>query len=351
MRVDADVLVVGLGPAGGSAACAAARAGMTVVALERRDTIGLPVQCAELVPLTMSRQVRDTRVQTIEGMDSFLPSGRVKHSAMPGLMIDRAAFDRTLAEAAAGAGATLWPGSRLVALDAPLNRARVVTRQGECEIHYRTLIAADGPGSSVALRLGLPRQPVIHARQYTVPLSRPRARTGVWLSRAYPGGYAWLFPRGETANLGLGMDKRRARDIRMPLDQLHRRLVDQGMLGREILRRTGGAIPVGGLRARLCLGNILLAGDAGGFTHPVTGAGIHPAVTSGERAGAAAAAWLRGEHHALADFEQDMRDLFETSHRRALARRREAEFATHQGNDEDEQFRRAWVAFPEYFSS
>ena len=53
--MNVDVLVIGLGPAGGAAATAAARAGLSVLAVDRRKEVGVPVQCAEFIPLPMGR--------------------------------------------------------------------------------------------------------------------------------------------------------------------------------------------------------------------------------------------------------------------------------------------------------
>ncbi len=50
-----DVLMIGLGPAGGSAAVQAARLGLTVIAVDRKKEIGRPVQCAEFMPLPLGR--------------------------------------------------------------------------------------------------------------------------------------------------------------------------------------------------------------------------------------------------------------------------------------------------------
>lgn len=347
MQLEVDVLVIGLGPAGGAAALAAANGGAAVLAIERRKEIGLPVQCAEWVPLALGRHARapGVLVQAISGMESVLPSGAVVKTRTPGLMINRAAFDQALARAAAGAGAQLRLNCSLRQLDIAQRRAWVDTPQGHLECLYKMLIAADGPYSSVASQLGLPRLPVVHARQYTVPLLQLNNETRVWLSGQYPGGYAWLFPKGEVANLGVGLDKSLAPDMKTPLDLLHQRLAAEGVVGEEILGRTGGAIPVGGLRPRLVIDHVMLVGDAGGFTHPITGAGIDAAVISGERAGQAAAEWLKGRQNALRDFEDDMRDRFEESLQRAVERRSMHGSAV----SDDAALRKGWVAFPEYF--
>lgn len=353
MSVEVDVLVVGLGPAGGAAALAAAQGGLRVAVVECRKEIGVPVQCAEFIPLPLTRHAVHEGVlqQRIRGMISHLPSGRADNSTSPGLMVDRAAFDQALARQAGESGARLYLNSRLAGLDSAGSSAIAVTPQGEIRFDYRLLVAADGPHSFVARSLGLPRQETVHARQYTVPLFEASEETDIWLSPDYPGGYAWLFPKGGVANLGLGVDKRYGADPQTLLDALHRKLVVEGRVGEAILRRTGGAIPVGGLRRNLVVGNVLFVGDAAGLTHPITGAGIAAAVASGERAGQAAAAWLLArDGQALMDFEEDICDRFGASLERAVARR--AWLGKHWGTPaagEDRIHQRGWVAFPEYF--
>ncbi|MBU2718844.1 geranylgeranyl reductase, partial [Acidithiobacillus ferridurans] len=131
-------------------------------------------------------------------------------------------------------------------------------------VRPRLLIGADGPHSLVAEAVGLPHQEVVYTRQYTVPLLRPYADTDIFLSDTFPGGYGWLFPRGPVANLGLGADRRFEDNLKLPLEQLHRQMVARGIIGEAVLGRTGGAIPVGGIR-RMVHGNVVLAGDAAGL--------------------------------------------------------------------------------------
>jgi digeranylgeranylglycerophospholipid reductase len=349
-----DLLVVGLGPGGGAAAGAAAQAGARVVAIEKKSHVGEPVQCAEFIPMPLGPYADAAGVlqQRITGMKSILPSGAVKESPFNGLMIDRAAFDRALATRAAGEGAELRLACRLEALD-PGRRVAVVRKDyRKHEIHYRVLIAADGPLSKVARLLGLREQKVVHSRQYTVPLLTPLEDTTIWLSPEYPGGYAWLFPRGETANLGVGIDYLYQSDLKHPLDVLHGQLADGGIVGRDIRRRTGGAIPVGGMRERLTVGDILFVGDAAGLTHPITGAGISAAVLSGEQAGRAAARSIAGDGQALEEFDEEVRDLFGPSIERALGTRKSLDgIWKTPAAALDDTHRRGWIAFEEYFAS
>lgn len=348
-----DVLVVGLGPAGGAAARAAARGGARVLAVDRKRDLGLPVQCAEFVPVPLRPYTlaAGVRIQDIEGMTTVLPSGRVERTSFAGIMIDRARFDRALAEGARADGATLMTDTRLAALEPATRMARLRTPQGAQDVRWRVLVAADGPRSAVARMLGLPPLAVLHTRQYTVALGDACADTDIHLSAAYPGGYAWLFPKGRVANLGLGYDERMGGDFKAPLDALHASLAASGRVGREVLGRTGGAIPVSGLRDRLAFDEVLFAGDAAGLTHPITGAGIPAAVASGAMAGEAAVRLVRGDGAAAcAGYEEDVRDQFEGTLARALARR--AAMAQGWGcaqAHEDAFHRRGWIAFPEYF--
>lgn len=352
---EVDVLVVGLGPGGASAAAVAAEAGLRVLGVERNRRIGEPVQCAEFIPNPMGRYAQEDQVlhQRITGMKTYLPSDAVEVSDFPGLMVDRAAFDRAIAERARRAGAELLEGTRLERLQAEAHVAHLRCGEEETAVRYRVLVAADGPHSRVAEQLGLPALRTVQTRQYTVPLLKPYFDTDIWLTDDFPGGYGWLFPKGKLANVGMGADKRFERNLKEPLDRLHALLVERGLVGSEILARTGGAIPVGGLREHLVVGDILFVGDAAGLTHPITGAGISAAVVSGERAGQAAAErLLEGEAEAFADFEEDVRDQFEVTLQRAVERRDflDSCWRTEKAQ-QDSPMRRGWIAFDEYFAA
>jgi len=349
-----DLLVVGLGPGGGSAAAQAAGQGLRVLGIDRKRELGKPVQCAEFIPNPMGGYVREggVRVQRITGMQTELPSSRRVGSDFPGLMIDRARFDQTIADRARRSGATLWGGARLVSLDLDRRHARIRRADGsQVRVAFRVLIAADGPHSPVADCLGLARLATVNTRQHTVPLLVPYADTDIFLADDYPGGYGWLFPKGEVANLGLGADRHHTDNLKAPLDRLHARLMDRGLVGRRVLGRTGGAIPVGGMRAQLHHRCVVFVGDAAGLTHPITGAGIHAAVVSGEAAGLAASALLAGDAEALDGYQEDMRDQFQVTLDRAVARRRELRpvWGTPAAR-RDGVMRRGWIAFDEYFA-
>jgi geranylgeranyl reductase family protein len=332
----ADVLVLGLGPAGASAAAQAARRGCTVIALDRKREAGVPVQCAELVPQML--QVRPEVIrQPVDGMATFVEDDAAELKAgFPGHMLDRALFDASLVEEARRAGAD-------VRLSRFVNR---VTASGEVNLsdgavlRAPVIIGADGPRSRAGKAIGSVNRELVETRQITVPLLQAYSATDIFLSAQIPGGYGWLFPKGELANLGAGVSppfKPRLKSIveRLHASQSHR-------VAREILGLTGGAIPVGGMLKPwgfLEKTLVLLAGDAAGLANPVTGAGIAAAVHSGRLAGQAAAS---RDYRA---YEEELADVYRAALDRALDRRSELLVS----KPEKAALRRGWIAYPEYW--
>jgi len=105
-----DIVVIGAGPAGSSAARAAAQRGVKVLLIDRRERIGVPVQCAELVSQWIARYApfsSKSVLQTIETMVTHLPDGTYYEMKGPGYMLDRSLFDQELAASALLSGATI----------------------------------------------------------------------------------------------------------------------------------------------------------------------------------------------------------------------------------------------------
>jgi len=264
---------------------------------------------------------------------------------------DRAAFDRTLAEAAMRAGARCRFGARV----------RRVTHEGLVElsdgraIAAKVVIGADGPRSLAGQAIGRINTEHVETRQITVPLPSPYEATDIFLSCGIPGGYGWLFPKGEVANLGAGVDSAHRHRLKRIVADLHAALVRSGRVGRKILGLTGGLIPVGGMLEPVAMAGetlVLLAGDAAGLTNPVTGAGIAAAVHSGRLAGSAAAAHAAGNAAAAADYENEMESLFKAALDRAARRRAElAAMLERRAIPGKAALRRSWIAYPEYWAA
>ncbi|MFV0367939.1 MAG: geranylgeranyl reductase family protein [Hyphomicrobiaceae bacterium] len=351
--IQPDVLVVGLGPAGAKAAAAAASAGASVLAVDRKKQAGVPVQCAEFVPRMIGMEVGEVSrscLQPIGAMETYAGDGAAH--VMPdftGVMIDREKFDRALVDEALAAGADC----RFGILVRAIRPDGVVLLSNGSEVAPSVIIGADGPRSLVGRMICSQNTELVETRQIQVRLCHPHHATDIFLSAGIPGGYAWLFPRGEVANLGLGIAPAWRHLLKPALDDLHEHLVSEGRVGSELLGCTGGAIPVGGLRqtaGRLGRTQVLLAGDAAGLTNPVTGAGIPSAVISGRQAGVSAAQIIAGEPAAAEKYAEELSDLFAPALDRGLARRRALMDIYNAGHEPAEaDLKRNWIAFPEYW--
>lgn len=333
-----DVIVIGLGPAGASAAASAAQRGCKVIALDRKREPGKPVQCAEFVPALIGADLGAAVRQRIDAMATFVEDDAPDlKPGFPGHMLDRAAFDASLGEAAERAGAEV----RFSSCVKRISREGFIELDGS-KLRAPVIIGADGPRSRVGKAIGSVNTELVETRQITVPLARPCRTTDIFLSAGIPGGYGWLFPKDDAANLGAGVTPRHKGRLKAIIARLHAGLVREGRVGADILRLTGGPIPVGGMLKPI--GNlgettVLLAGDAAGLANPVTGAGIAAALHSGRLAGQAAAS---GE---FAQYEEELEDVYRVSLERALRRRRELL----DSNQEKAALRRGWIAYPEYW--
>ncbi len=343
-----DVVVVGAGPAGSSSALAAAEAGVRVLLLDKRREVGVPVQCAEYVPRQLAAHVPWSHrcvAQPITLMRTYLPDGQSVETPALGYVIDRALFDKTLAVAACRAGADLLLGARAT----ERTDRGLLIRQGtrEFEIEVKVIVGADGPRSTVGRWIGQANHELVVAAQCQVVLAQPLEATQVYFDPRYPGGYGWLFPKGEVANVGVGVGLQFKRDLKEALGHLLDRLQ---INPRTAIGYTGGLIPCGGPPERTWEGNVILAGDAAGQTHPITGAGVAHACLCGQLAGKAAArAAQYGDLSLLGEYEQEWRDFLGGILAHALARRQDLDRSW---KDDPvalaQALRENWVAFPAY---
>ncbi len=344
-----DILVVGAGPAGTSAAREAALRGACVIVVERRAVIGVPVQCAEYIPAPLLGELclrPDFVVQHLRGMKTVLNGRPIQEIAAPGYTIRRDVFDQSLAAEATKAGATILLSTGGLSRE---GNEVLIGEKGSSpsKVRAKVIIGADGPRSTVGRWVASENRNLIPAVQVKVRLDHPMEFTEVFFDDRFYGGYGWLFPKGDEANVGLGMRKRSegSHGIGRVLIDLLSSLARDGRIKGKPFDLAAGRIPAEAPRA-IRRGNIVLVGDAAGHTHPITGAGIFQAVIGGRMAGKwAARAVESGDMSNLANYESEWLDLYGETLERGFSRRRLLECKWDQLED---IIKYCWITFKEY---
>ena len=349
---EGDVVVIGAGPAGSSAAATAASGGVAVLMLDKKEQIGLPVQCAEYVPLSLAAEVpvpTDCIAQRVEGFITYINREQVAKTRAPGYILNRDVFDRYLAERAVQSGVKLFTKAQAVAVT---DQGVLINQQGTLSIvKARVVIGSEGPKSVVAQAMGCPPQVLAYAKQFTVKLRKRSPWAHIYFSPAIPGGYAWLFPKNGLANVGVSIDLSLGGNVARALAEFQQYLIKEGVISEEVMRTTGGAIPIGGPRLKMQQKNLMLVGDAAGHTHPISGEGIFPAIVAGKIAGSLAVDSIEtSDLNVLTQYSTQYLARFGEFIERGFKRKVEYN-RNWEKTDFSVLIRNAWFAFPEYFKS
>ncbi|HEY3734183.1 MAG TPA: geranylgeranyl reductase family protein [Streptosporangiaceae bacterium] len=384
---EADVIVVGAGPAGSTTAFYLARAGLDVLLLEKtrfpREKVcgdGLtPRAVKALVAMGIPTDERDGWIKNkglrIIGGGARLELPWPDLTSYPGygLVRSRLGFDETLARAAQKAGARLIEGMTVTGpvLDDRTGRITgVIAREtiaretgaeagdgAERSYHGRIVIAADGNSSRLSVAMGLRKRedrPLgVAVRTYYRSPRHDDDYLESWLElwdggRLLPG-YGWIFGAGDgTSNVGLGLLNTSAAFQHTDYRALLKRWL-AGMpaeWGYREENRTepirGAALPMGFNRTPHYTNGLLLAGDAGGMVNPFNGEGIAYAMESGEIAArvitqALARPSWPGAERVLSTYPQALRDAYGGYYTlgrlfvRAIGRPELMQFATRHG--------------------
>ena len=294
-----DAIVVGGGPAGATAAADLARAGRSVVLLDRGGRIK---PCGGAIPPRLVRDfdIPDEQiVARIKAARMVSPKDAQVDMPIEGGyvgMVDREHFDEWLRERAAHFGAERRTGF-FDRVDHDSDGVAVVeyhAKDGEKNrIRARVVVGADGAKSAVAKQCvkGADRVPYVfayheilrapaQAKDALGRLFEPGRCDIFYQGKLSPDFYGWVFPHGETVSVGSG-SARKGFSIRGSVTALR---AASGLSDAQTIRREGAPIPMKPMRRWDNGRDVVLAGDAAGVVAPASGEGIYYAMEGGRLA-------------------------------------------------------------------
>lgn len=296
-----DIVVVGAGPSGSMAAKVAAEQSASVLVVEKKRAIGVPVACAEGI----SKPVLDSLVvprpswiaSEVVGAIVTTPSGRSCKIEHPdaGYILERKVFDRDLAAMAVESGACLLTNAEAIGLLSENHRVVgvfVSHRGKKSAVRSNIVIGADGVNSRVARWAGIYGE--LSPEDYHACAEYLLGSIEVDLGYTEfiggndiaPGGYAWVFPKSETtANVGLGISPHVSK--KKPFEYLDE-LVEKRFPYASKLETMSGTVPTSPAE-NLVTDGVMLVGDAARVSDPITGGGIANGLFSAIIAGRVAA--------------------------------------------------------------
>lgn len=284
-----DVIIVGAGPAGCTAAKHAAMRGLEVLVLDKRKEIGVPVQCGEFVadkeevnlifPLSKGLDNVDVIPRSmyqckLSGISIYAPKGREYRVAFDGFTVNRDELDKHLASLAEKNGARIETGTIVKGVSG------TEVRTDRDDFTAKIVVGADGPTSTVAKSLGLEPPTRLYPAITCQVKGNFEPRLRMYFGRIAPGGYAWIIPKKGCANVGLGISTKFG-------DQKVKSLFKEFLTRNGFTPHStaGGLVPMSGPVPKTVAGKGLIVGDAAGHVMATNGGGVNAAMICGRIAG------------------------------------------------------------------
>jgi digeranylgeranylglycerophospholipid reductase len=332
-----DIVVIGAGPAGNNTARFCADKGYSVLQLEKRPVIGVPVRCGEA---TSTRKrlldfgpITEDFIETDLNGIVFYGTGDIKITVRQedlGLMLDRVKFDQFYADLAVKAGVHQYTSARVTNISAVQNNKRTVYfnyDNADHEVQATIVVGADGVEALSGRWVGLKTRQLppytCSAIEMKIDQMDPNPDCiTFWHGHDYiNSGYIWSFPKVKSGVTNFGAGFIFPGPNKPNIQELTEEYRQKFFPGSKLLDVYGGCVPVSGQLEQDWADNFILVGDSGHHTNPMTGGGITAAMSAAQFAGEAIhEAFVAGDFSEtrMKDFRRRCDDWFGKMHDKQL---------------------------------
>ena len=307
-----DIVIIGAGPAGSTVARKVAEAGFSVLIVDKRQELGAPIQCSGAVSrhaliengIEPNSEFIHEPIYGFKIMDGLGGEKEIDYRKLKpgdygmheganplGYVVDRRRFDRYLLTQAERAGATAWLKAEGLGYESSGDDVLVSIKHYNTveKVKAKIIVGADGLRSQVGKWAGIKTHIKLKELASCLQFIVDGVETNGLLelitgSETAPGGYGWVFPKGHGyAEVGLGVIPPYTRkDARWHLDKfIKNSFLSHRFKNAKLLEVQGGGVPLASPLKTQFADNIILVGDAARHVNPITGGGIHTALSGG----------------------------------------------------------------------
>jgi digeranylgeranylglycerophospholipid reductase len=279
-----DVLIIGAGPAGGSAAKRCGELGLSTILLEEHKIIGEPLHCGECVSQICLDKLGDIPnsviAKKVKGIKLYFPKNKIHYVDEKGAVVHKEKFEQWIIKTAKKAGAQIRLNTKVTTLKKLKNHWIVSTNNSRLkEIKTKLIIDGSGAQAVTSNLMGYNKKfDIVMGLQYKIEDIPQTDYLDFYLLPDYaPHGYLWMIPKEDgSANVGLvTIDGSKLKPL---LDKFVKL---KGWDKKNVTKVFGGPIPASGPVKNTVNDGLMLIGDAAGFTSPLFEGGTHLGIQSG----------------------------------------------------------------------
>ena len=301
MSLDADVIIIGAGPAGLTAAREFSKNDIDYIIIDRSKRPGEEKPCGGFIPASTLERFSIPKIKDqfiIDSVRMKFPGKELIDLSFEealGVNIERIELANSLIDSIKDQKQRMLFGSSVTRVETDKDECRVfVTDEDESSVFASKLVIDSSGANPLTLRFMPIRERISNDRmgyglQYHIKIERelPHSNAFLYGNKYSPGGYLWIFPRGDIVVIGTGglISRVRANERKTYeyLDFVMENVepFKSELAGGEIVKRDSALMPLNGITRPSFGKRVLLAGDSAGHCSPISGEGIHYSMTGG----------------------------------------------------------------------